>query len=358
MKGVSVENLSKVFGGVKAVDNVSFDVESGKLLTLLGPSGCGKTTTLRMIAGLVKPDSGRVIIRNKDVTGLPPWKRNCGFVFQSYALFPHMSVRENIAYGLKIRKMAKKEIEQRINHFAEMLGIDQLLSRKPRELSGGQQQRVALARALVIEPDVLLMDEPLANLDAKLRDRLRFELRELQRNTAVTTVYVTHDQEEAFVLSDHILVMHLGKIQQLGTPEEVFYSPSNVFVASFIGRNNIFVGKVIEKNGAYVRVQCAQYVLHGRSAHPVSVGDDVAVIIGTRNVQVPASSNNEAGFIVGVVRSVVFLGEMYDVMLVTPIGDMRVELLPKDVQHLSLVPGVELRLTVTEAIIIPHKEEP
>ncbi|NPA05289.1 MAG: ABC transporter ATP-binding protein [Crenarchaeota archaeon] len=239
MADVRLENVVKRFGKVVAVDHVNLHVKDGEFFILLGPSGCGKTTTLRIIAGLEYPDEGRVYIGGKDVTDLEPMDRDVAMVFQNYALYPHMTVYENIAFPLKIRRkklgLTKEEIDERVHEVAKMLHIEELLDRKPGQLSGGQQQRVALARALVRRPKVWLMDEPLSNLDALLRVVMRAELKKLQKQLGITTIYVTHDQAEAMSMADRIAVMNKGRIMQVGTPHEVYYKPAHVFVATFIG---------------------------------------------------------------------------------------------------------------------------
>jgi len=236
---VSFENISKRFGEVTAVNDVSFRIEAGELVTLLGPSGCGKTTTLRLIAGLELPTGGRIRIGERDVTGLPVAQRDVAMVFQSYALFPHMTVFENVAYGLEMSRLAKNEVKERADAALELVGLPGYGRRLPSELSGGQQQRVAVARAFVLEPEVLLFDEPLSNLDAKLRRRVRDEIRDLQRRLGLTSVYVTHDQEEALAISDRIIVMNNAVIAQEGTPRELYEQPADRFVADFIGDANL-----------------------------------------------------------------------------------------------------------------------
>ncbi|MCD6301488.1 MAG: ABC transporter ATP-binding protein [Staphylothermus sp.] len=235
MVSVKLNKVSKYFGKVKAVDEVTLYIKDGEFVTLLGPSGCGKTTTLLMIAGIYKPTRGRIYFDDIDVTDIPPKDRNVGMVFQSYALYPHMTVYNNIAFPLKLKKLPKNEIDRKVREVARLLKIDHLLDRKPSQLSGGQQQRVALARALVKEPDVLLLDEPLSNLDALLRVYMRAELKRLQKTLGITAIYVTHDQIEALSMSDRIVVMNEGRIQQIGTPDEIYSKPANTFVASFIG---------------------------------------------------------------------------------------------------------------------------
>jgi putative spermidine/putrescine transport system ATP-binding protein len=246
MARLEIERLSKSFGATVAVHEVSLDVRDGEFLVLLGPSGCGKTTTLRMIAGFIAPTGGRVRLGDKDVTALPPWKRNAGMVFQSYALFPHLTVAENVAFGLEMRKVPKAEIAPRVVEALRLVRLGGLAERLPRQLSGGQQQRVALARALVIRPDVLLLDEPLSNLDAKLRETVRVEIRELQRQLGTTTVMVTHDQEEALIMADRLVVMSEGSVRQVGTQRELYERPADRFVAGFVGRSNLLPGKMVK----------------------------------------------------------------------------------------------------------------
>ena len=239
---LSIRNLSKVFPGkvkrVEALNDISLDVREGDLFTLLGPSGCGKTTTLRCIAGFEKPTNGEIHFLGRDYTAIPPFRRNIGMVFQSYALFPHMSIFDNVAYGLKIRKLSRHEIKERVNSIIDLVGLVDTQKRKPSELSGGQQQRIALARALVYNPQLLLLDEPLSNLDAKLRVYMREEIRRIQQQAKVTTIYVTHDQEEALSISDQIAVMHAGKVSQIGSPDEIYENPNSILVADFIGQAN------------------------------------------------------------------------------------------------------------------------
>ncbi|MCG6929606.1 MAG: ABC transporter ATP-binding protein [Desulfofustis sp.] len=242
MKGLFLKGINKSFGSVRAVDNVSLEIQSGEFFTLLGPSGCGKTTLLRIIAGLELQNSGQVILDGEDITTLPAIKRQINTVFQSYALFPHLSVFENVAFGLRSRKVPNPEVEKRVNRALDMLEIGQMSKRFPHQLSGGQNQRVALARALVNEPKVLLLDEPMSALDAKLRSQVQVELRRLQQKLGQTFILVTHDQDEALVVSDRIAVMKDGKIAQFGTPNQVYDYPDTRFVAEFLGAANVFSG--------------------------------------------------------------------------------------------------------------------
>ena len=241
-KGLCIVNVDKNYADVKALVDVSLDVQEGEFFTLLGPSGCGKTTLLRIIAGLELPDSGQVILGGQDITSLPATKRQVNTVFQSYALFPHLSIFENVAFGLRSRKFPQNEVQTRVDRRLEMLGLEEMADRFPHQLSGGQQQRVALARALVNEPEVLLLDEPMSALDARLRAQVQVELRRLQRKLGQTFILVTHDQAEALVVSDRIAVMSAGKIIQFGTPKEVYEQPQTRFVAEFLGAANLIEG--------------------------------------------------------------------------------------------------------------------
>ncbi len=261
MTYLSLQHLIKRFptrggsGEVLAVDDVNLEIQQGEFITLLGPSGCGKTTTLRLIAGFEFPTSGEIILDGANVAPLPPDKRQMSMVFQSYAIFPHLSVYENIVYGLKIQKLSKQEINNRIGDVLELTELTGLENRAPNQLSGGQQQRVALARALVMQPKVLLLDEPLSNLDAKLREQMRIELRRIQHQLGITSIYVTHDQVEAMSLSDRIVVMNQGRIEQVGPPREVYRTPASEFVANFIGRANFVDGEIISVDGDKLLVE-------------------------------------------------------------------------------------------------------
>ncbi len=244
---IKVKNAVKKYGNNTVIPDLSVDIHEGEFFTLLGPSGCGKTTLLRMIAGFNSIEGGDIYFNDKRINDLDPAKRNIGMVFQNYAIFPHLSVRNNVAFGLKERKLPKDQVVAQTDKFMKLMHIDEYADRMPDRLSGGQQQRVALARALVIQPDVLLMDEPLSNLDAKLRVEMRTVIKEIQNSVGITTVYVTHDQEEAMAVSDRIAVMNLGEIQQIGTPKALYQRPANLFVASFIGRTNILEGELVRE---------------------------------------------------------------------------------------------------------------
>ncbi len=261
---IALDRLSKHFGSMAAVDEVSLRVEAGTLVCLLGPSGCGKTTTLRMIGGFEEPTAGKILIGDDDVTPLPPYVRPTAMVFQSYALFPHMSVYDNISYGLRARRVPRQEIRARVEEAVSIMELHGQERKSPPQLSGGQQQRVALARALVIRPKVLLFDEPLSNLDAQLRVRMRSEIRAVQRRLGITSVYVTHDQEEAFSIADQVAVMNKGRLAQIGAPRELYRQPADRFVAEFVGLSNIVSAEVLEVTNASATVRVFGQVLRSR----------------------------------------------------------------------------------------------
>ncbi len=250
---VELRGVSKVFGSFTALQEVDFEIAEGEFMTFLGPSGCGKTTCLRLISGFDTPTTGQIFIGGREVTYDPPYRRDVNQVFQSYALFPHLSIIENIAFGLRMKKVGAAEIKQRVDRVIDMTALGQFVDRKPAQLSGGQRQRVALARAIVCEPKVLLLDEPLSALDAKLRTQMRLELKQLQKKLGITFIFVTHDQEEALTMSDRIAVMSAGRVEQIGTVNEIYYSPATRFVATFIGETNIVEATPVARNGPLIR---------------------------------------------------------------------------------------------------------
>lgn len=287
MATITLDNLTKYFGNSTAVNRINLDVASGELIALLGPSGCGKTTTLRMLAGFLSPDAGQILVDDKVVSSkqrnIPPERRNMAMIFQSYAIWPHKTVFENVAFGLQLRKMSKQELRARVSRALEVTYLNRLADRYPAQLSGGQQQRVALARALVVEPQILLLDEPLSNLDASLRDEMRTEVRRIHNETGLTTVYVTHDQSEALVLADRIVVMSDGTIQQVGTPEEIYERPATEFVAQFIGRCNVLQGTMLASG----QVDVSGISIVAKDCAPgVSIGDEVALSVRPHSIQI------------------------------------------------------------------------
>ncbi|MGW1345262.1 ABC transporter ATP-binding protein [Kribbella sp. NPDC002412] len=277
---VSLRGVRKQFGSAVAVESLDLDVHPGEFLTLLGPSGCGKTTTLNMVAGFLTPDGGRIQLDGHDVHRLPPDKRDTAMVFQQYALFPHLTVGQNVAYGLRMRKCAKAEIRTRVADALERVGLAGRGDRRPSELSGGQQQRVALARAIVVRPKVLLFDEPLSNLDLKLREQLRLEIKHLQRELGITSIFVTHDQTEALVMSDRIAVMRDGRIEQLDTPDKIYHQPVSAFVAGFVGQSNLLSGVCTEAGNGECTVRLStSHIVRARATGGLTDGDAVQVLL-------------------------------------------------------------------------------
>ncbi|QCI99719.1 ABC transporter ATP-binding protein [Agrobacterium larrymoorei] len=303
---VIIDNLVKTYPGAQkpSVDHVSFSLPRGEMLALLGPSGCGKTTILRMIAGLIDPTSGTITVDGRDVSSVPVYKRNMGMVFQAYALFPHMTVAQNISFGLEMRKIGRAEREERVNRALDLVKLTGLGDRKVAQLSGGQQQRAAIARSLVIEPKLLLLDEPLSNLDAKLRDEMRDEIREIQARTGVTAIFVTHDQDEALSMADRLAVMSAGRLEQIGTPREIFDRPQTEFVASFIGAGTFFEGKVVETGLAMVEdLQTLRFI------GDVPVGSRVKLMIRPHRLRVAEQSDSTNNF-KGIVEHIVYRGQL------------------------------------------------
>jgi putative spermidine/putrescine transport system ATP-binding protein len=313
MANVSLAGLRKQYGAAVAVADFSLDIADGELVAFLGPSGCGKTTTLRMIAGFIAPTAGNIRIGDTDVTSLPAHRRDTGMVFQRYALFPHMTVAQNVAFGLEMRKVGAAERDQRIRTVLDMVRMTELKERYPRQLSGGQQQRVAIARALAIEPKVFLLDEPLSNLDAKLRLEVRDEIRALQRRLGLTTIFVTHDQEEALAVSDRMAIMHDGKVQQVGTPDTLYEKPANLFVADFLGKMNFFSGRM-DGGEVFATGQGLRLAVADAPAHATRIGvRPERVTLGDRTTA--------ANAVEGHVEAVSYLGARVDVKIRTKGGD-------------------------------------
>ncbi len=307
--GVSLKAVSKFYGETVAVKDLSLEIEPGEFLFLLGPSGAGKTTVLRMIGGYEQPTAGIIEVGGRDVTRLPVEKRNIGMVFQSYALFPHMTVAQNVAFGLKMRKIGRSETAQRVAEALELVELDGLEQRYPRQLSGGQQQRVALARAVVYRPGLLLLDEPLANLDRRLRDTMRIELKRLQRRIGITTIMVTHDQEESLSMADRVTVLHQGQLEQIGPPAEVYSRPISPFVAAFIGEINVLKGEVLTLHGVSCRVRAANLEFEVPADEKTKPGQEVTVCLRAERLNLDkwAATGSEAGF-KAVVEFVTYLG--------------------------------------------------
>ncbi len=310
---VTIERVSKVFGTLHALKKVTLQIEREEFFTLLGPSGCGKTTLLRSIAGFEQPDQGKVFFNETDVTALPPWEKQIGFVFQNYALWPNMSVFQNVAYGLKIRKKPMSEITDKVRWGLELVNLPGIEQKFPEQLSGGQQQRIAIARALVIDPQILLLDEPLSNLDAKLRVSLRKQIREIQKHLGLTVVYVTHDQEEALEISDRIAVMKAGEVQQVASPEEIYEQPANMFVADFVGKINALEGSINAEGEFFTRDRTLQFFL----GEPPRA--DVTLLARPENIRVTTAE--DPWHVQGLVQQRFYLGNLkrYEVRLTNQI---------------------------------------
>src|SRR3989449_3150132 len=346
-----VSHVTKRFGGVTAVDDVSFDVPRGSFATLLGPSGCGKTTTLRMIAGFYEPDAGDIELAGKRINNLPAHRRGAAMVFQDYALFPHMSVRANVGYGLRLQRKSKADIAKKVDETLKFVGLAGLGDRQPNQLSGGQQQRVAVARALVVEPQILLLDEPLSNLDAKLREEMRFEIRRLHETFGITTLYVTHDQAEAMVISDRIAVLDRGRVAQVGSAEEIFQQPRTRFVADFIGRTNL-VDAVAATPDAVTRGALRLRV----ASADLTPGARVSVSIRPHEIALATSTEGHAGdnVVSGRVRRVSYLGDAVDYQI--ELADSDVVLRVAAAPVLRLRAGEAVRLTIPPSACVPLPE--
>jgi ABC-type Fe3+/spermidine/putrescine transport system ATPase subunit len=326
---IEFRDVTKRYGALVANDHVSFTVERGEMLTLLGPSGCGKTTALRCLTGYSRPDEGRIFIDGRDVTELPTYKRNLGMVFQNFALFPHMTAFGNVEFPLKVRSVPSDERKRRVEAALRMVRLEKLAERFPRQMSGGQQQRVGLARALAYEPSVLLLDEPLSNLDAKLREEMRFEIKELQARFGITAVYVTHDQSEALALSDRVAVMNAGVVEQIGTPEEIYGAPRSPFVADFIGLSNFLSGRLLDSSAERARVEVGNRTVLARPNPDVSVGDDVLVFVRPNEILLTPRDGGEGSAAMGEVNEfdghvehVVYLGDRMDYRIRLDSGDV------------------------------------
>jgi spermidine/putrescine ABC transporter ATP-binding subunit len=321
---LEVRDLSKVYGGAAALTQIDLTVYKGELISLLGPSGCGKTTLLRAIAGLVDPTKGSIRIKGKEIVQVPPHQRNVGFVFQSYALFPHMTVRDNVGFGLRMRGAKRAEIEAAVPHVLDVVKLRDLAHRYPGELSGGQQQRVAIARSIVLNPTLLLLDEPFAALDRALRDHMQMEVKSLQRQVGITTLFVTHDQDEALRISDRIAVMNAGRIEQIDTPTELYRRPKTPFVLSFIGKSNVFSGQVLEASADVLTVDVGGRTVRVRPPESARLERGQSVMLSVRPEQISASSARPDAAEMSVparIEDAVFLGGVTELRLRSAIAN-------------------------------------
>lgn len=316
---IEIKNVSKSFDNALTLKNIHLDIRHGEFITLLGPSGCGKTTLLRMLSGLEQPDSGTIYLNNKDITTIAPEQRHINMVFQSYALFPHMNVFDNVAFGPRCQGIPQREIVKRVNDALQMVKLTDLANRKPHQLSGGQQQRVAIARAVVNEPIVLLLDEPLSALDYSLRKSMRMELKELQRRLGITFLLVTHDQEEALSMSDRVAVMNHGMIEQIGTPRNVYENPKTLFVAKFIGEHNIFTNRVSINADKHFQIEIeGKNMLLGHKHH-LSIGQNISILIRPEDIRVwgqkEVTDAETANMLPGTVEQVIYKGSTVDLIV-------------------------------------------
>jgi spermidine/putrescine transport system ATP-binding protein len=331
--GIELVGLTKRFhhGHAAAVDDIDLSVAGGEFFSLLGPSGCGKTTTLRLVAGFEEPTSGRILLDGVDVSGVPPHKRNVNTVFQSYALFPFMSVFDNVAFGLKYANCSKSELKTRVDEALALVDMTSFAARRPSQLSGGQQQRIALARALVLNPSVLLLDEPLGALDAKLRRSLKVELKALQERVGITFIYVTHDQEEALTMSDRLAVMNAGRIAQIGTPREVYEEPTDSYVADFLGAANLVEISVVERTvGGSSTVKLGESVLTTSGAVPAEAGATAQAVVRPERVRIEEHGSSGGNRVPAMVERVVYLGAATQVMLRLATGESLQAVVPND----------------------------
>jgi putative spermidine/putrescine transport system ATP-binding protein len=356
---LQLENLHRQFGSFKALNGIDISLGEGEFLSLLGPSGCGKTTALRLVAGFDRPNAGRVLVEGKDLAGVGPNKRDMGMVFQAYSLFPNMTARQNVEFGLKIRGRDKPDRTKRVNDLLELVGLGHAADRYPHQLSGGMQQRVALARALAIEPRVLLLDEPLSALDAKVRVQLREEIRRIQLELGITTLYVTHDQEEALAISDHVAVMYGGVIEQMGTPSEMYTAPKTPFVAEFIGTMNRLEAKIVD--GAAGEVEHAGIRLRIDAARGRSTGERVLILIRPETLDLQAAGNGASAngnTLTAEVLTQTFLGPVTRLKmtggLIADMSTARASALPVGANVVAQVPteGVQL-LTLAQDEALP-----
>ena len=350
---LALSGVTKRYGNTVAVGPISLMVEEGEFLTLLGPSGCGKTTTLHIIAGLLQPDEGRVTMGERDLTYVAPPYRDMGLVFQNYALFPHKTIAENVAFGLRMRRVAKDEIARRVAAMLDLVGLPDVEARYPDQLSGGQRQRVALARALVIEPTMLLLDEPLSNLDALLRKRMRLELRDIQRRLGITTIFVTHDQDEAFEMSDRVALLNAGRIEQLGQPEALYDAPASRFVAEFIGEASLLEGRIVERRDEEATIELPggaliRAVINERT---LAVGARALLFVRPERVEIGEDVAGAPGLRARIDRRV-FSGEAVSFVLTTEAGQSLTCKKPSTEQFRALAPAQWVRVVPTECRVL------
>lgn len=356
MAYVDFTAISKHFGNSVAVADLDLKIEQGEFFSLLGPSGCGKSTTLRMLAGFVKPTTGRIKVHGRDITALPPEARDIGIVFQNYAIFPHMTVFDNIAFGLVERKLPKAEIKQKVDAALAEVGMTGFEDRYERELSGGQKQRVALARVLVIEPEILLLDEPLSALDKKMREEMKFWIKNIQKSVGITTIYVTHDQSEALTMSDRIAVMDKGRVLQIGTPVEIYERPASRFIAEFIGESNLLDGTISAVDGAVCSIAIGTATVTGRLTedNSVSLGQAVAFLVRPEMIRLHSIDANEKPKLSGKVREIIYQGSVVRYRIQLEDQELMVEVANRpDLRRLELDDDVAVFWHAESGVVMP-----
>jgi putative spermidine/putrescine transport system ATP-binding protein len=355
MAFVEFNTISKHFGNSVAVTDMDLQIEQGEFFSLLGPSGCGKSTTLRMLAGFVKPTKGRIYVNGRDVTPLPPEARDIGIVFQNYAIFPHMTVFDNIAFGLVERKLGRTEIKQKVDAALAEVGMTGFEDRYERELSGGQKQRVALARVLVIEPEILLLDEPLSALDKKMREEMKFWIKNIQKSVGITTIYVTHDQSEALTMSDRIAVMDQGRVLQIGTPVEIYEQPASRFIAEFIGESNLLKGTVSAVDGETCSIEIGTATVSGRLTqnNAISKRQEVALLVRPEMIRLHALGPNEQPKLNGTVRETIYQGSVVRYRIQLADQELMVEIANRpDLPRLNLDVDVDVYWNADSGVVM------
>lgn len=350
---VQLEHVTKEFDDTSVVDDLNLDIKAGEFLTLLGPSGCGKTTTLRMIAGFEKPSSGKILLNGQQVDEMEPYKREVNTVFQSYSLFPHMNVFDNVAFGLKMKKVGKEEIKERVTKALKLVQLEEYGNRKPKQLSGGQQQRIAIARAIVNNPKVLLLDEPLGALDLKLRKQMQLELKHLQQTLNITFIYVTHDQEEALTMSDRIVVMNKGKIEQIGLPVDIYEKPQTRFVADFIGQTNILEGNVAEINGDMATMEFSGQTIEIPNTNEVTKGEEVYISVRPEKMKVSSTPFDSSINLKATYKEKIYVGSVTKIVVTMSNGtELTINELPDKIEDFTDTSDIYVSWSPSNSVVL------
>ncbi|WP_033445555.1 ABC transporter ATP-binding protein [Ornithinibacillus scapharcae] len=350
---VQLEHVTKEFDDTNVVDDLNLDIKAGEFLTLLGPSGCGKTTTLRMIAGFEKPTSGKILLNGQQVDEMEPYKREVNTVFQSYSLFPHMNVFDNVAFGLKMKKVGKEEIKERVTKALKLVQLEEYGNRKPKQLSGGQQQRIAIARAIVNNPKVLLLDEPLGALDLKLRKQMQLELKHLQQTLNITFIYVTHDQEEALTMSDRIVVMNKGKIEQIGLPVDIYERPQTRFVADFIGQTNILEGSVTEIEGDMARMEFSGQTIDIPKTNEVTQGEEVYISVRPEKMKVSSTPFDSSINLKATFKEKIYVGSVTKIVVTMSNGkELTINEFPDKIEDFTETSDIYVNWSPNNSVVL------